>query len=132
LGLKDLANKKITVFRRDLNKKEVIDEKDLVSYVKKVAKECGNNLRQQADKLFEGKIKDVKNIPELKKVIEEGGIARCSFCSVDSAGAKCAEVVEKEIGAEVRGTKFGEKGEAGKCVICGGEGKEIVYVARSY
>ncbi|MEI6850170.1 MAG: aminoacyl--tRNA ligase-related protein, partial [archaeon] len=37
LGLKDIASKKITVFRRDINKKEQVDEKDLTEYVNKVA-----------------------------------------------------------------------------------------------
>ena len=133
VGLKDMAKKNVTVFRRDLNKKEVIDEKNLASYIKKVADECGKNLREQADKLFEGKIKTVKNIEEMKKVIKDRGIARCSFCSVGKKGERCAEVIEKEIGAEVRGTRLEEKERInGKCVVCDGEGEETVYVARSY
>lgn len=133
LGLKDLEKKSLTVFRRDLNKKEIIADKDLMSYLKRVAVESGKNLRTQADKLFEGKIKDVKNVKEMKKVVDDGGIARCSFCSVGEDGKKCAEIVEKQVGAEVRGTKFGEKNvRSGKCAVCGDEGESIVYVAKSY
>jgi len=133
VGLKDMASKNITVFRRDLNKKEIISEKSLTGYIKKVADECGKNLREQADKLFEGKIKNVKNLEEMKKVIKDGGIARCGFCSVGKDGEKCAGVIEKEIGAEVRGTRLDEKEKPnGECVVCGEEAKEIVYVARSY
>ncbi len=133
LGLKDLQNKKITVFRRDVNTKEVIDEKKLIDYITKVSKECTNNLRKQADKLFENKIKDAKNLEEIKKVVENGGIARCNFCSVEDAGVKCAEIIEKKMGAEVRGTRFDEKTKtSGKCAICGSKANHVVYIARSY
>ena len=39
LGKRELSSKKLSVFRRDLNKKELINEKDLLVYVKKVKKE---------------------------------------------------------------------------------------------
>jgi prolyl-tRNA synthetase len=132
VGLKDLAKGKITVFRRDIGKKELISENGLMKYIEKVSKECTNNLRKQADDLFKGKIKDVKNVKEMKKVIGDGGIARCGFCSVDEKGVKCAGIVEKDIGAEVRGTRLGEKTKAGKCVVCGKKGEHTVYIAKSY
>lgn len=132
LGLKDLAKNKITVFRRDLNKKELVSEKSLMKHIERVARECGNNLRKEADRMFEGKVKNVKNVKEMKRVIGDGGIARCGFCSVGKSGEKCAEVVEKQTGGAVRGTKFGERAKAGKCVVCGKKGNEVVYVARSY
>jgi prolyl-tRNA synthetase len=133
LGLKDMEKKKLTVFRRDTGKKELIDEKELINYVKKVAKESTVNLKKQADKIFDNRIKDVKNVVEMKKVLETGNIARCGFCSVGMDGAKCAEVVEKEIGATVRGTRLDEKTKAaGKCAICGKPAHAIVYVARQY
>ncbi|MEM4259283.1 MAG: proline--tRNA ligase [Candidatus Pacearchaeota archaeon] len=132
IGLKDIASKKLTVFRRDIDKKEIIAEKDLMSYISKVAEESGKNLMKQADKLFEGRIKDVKNVVEMKKAVEAGLIARCNFCSVDLDGVKCAEVVEKEVGAYVRGTKLEKEKVSGKCVICGKPAKHVVYIGRQY
>ncbi len=132
LGLKDLEKGKITVFRRDLNKKELISEKEILKYIEKVAEESGKNLKKEADKIFEGRIKDVKNAAEMKKAIESGQIGRCNFCSVDMDGAKCAEVVEKEVGATVRGTRLEKEKASGKCVICGKPANHVVYVARQY
>jgi prolyl-tRNA synthetase len=133
LGLKDLKKKKVTVFRRDLNKKEVVSEGKLVEVIKKIAKESCDNLRKEADKLFKGRIRESKNIKEMKKVLSEGGIARCGFCSVEKEGVSCAEIIEKDVKAEVRGKRLDEKGKAiGKCVVCGKKAKEIVYVARAY
>ena len=37
LGFKDIESKKLTVFRRDLNKKEQINEKDAINQIKKIS-----------------------------------------------------------------------------------------------
>ncbi|MGD9276020.1 MAG: proline--tRNA ligase [Candidatus Pacearchaeota archaeon] len=133
IGPKDLEKNQITVFRRDLDKKETIKEKDLIKEIKKIAKETTQNLIESADKVFEGRIKNTKNLEEIKKAIKQGAIARCEFCSVNKNGIPCAEIIEKQVGAEVRGTRLDEKEKAsGKCAICGEEAKEIVYIAKSY
>ncbi len=132
LGEKEIDEKKLSIFRRDLNKKEIISEDDLSRYVRNIGEEFDNNLVKQADHVFDNLVKDASNLKEVKKVVEEGGIARCGFCSVERDGEACAEVVEKEIGAEVRGTKLGGEKPSGKCAICGKPAKEVVYIARAY
>ena len=133
LGLKDLENKKITLFRRDLDKKIIISEKDLIKNIKKISKEFTQNLIKKADKVFEGRIKNASNLKEIKKVINNGGIAKCNFCSVDKDGEKCAEIIEKEIGAEIRGTRLDEDQKPfGKCAVCGQKANHIVYIAKAY
>lgn len=133
LGLKDLKNKKVTIFRRDLDKKDVVADKSAIKKIQDIAKEFTKNLIKKADKIFEGKIKESKNIKEIKQAIQEGSIARCAFCSVEKSGIPCAEVIEKQTGAEIRGTKLDEKDKSkGKCVICNKPAKNIVYIAKSY
>ena len=132
LGKKELKEKKLSVFRRDLNKKESISEKDLMSYLEKVKKESGKNLMKEADGLFKNRIKDVSSVEEMKKVISEGNIARCGFCDVSKKGEKCAEIVEKDVGAKVRGTTLKKEKVSGKCAVCGKNAEHIVYIARDY
>lgn len=137
LGLKEIQKNELTVFRRDLDKKETISESKLIDYVKKVAEETTKNLKKQAENLFKSKIKDVKNKQEIQQAISQGMIARCGFCSVDKAGIKCAEIVEKESGAEIRGTILEKenpkaKAETSKCAICNKPAKHVVYIAKSY
>ena len=46
---------------------------------------------------------------------------------------RCAEVVEKEIGGEVRGKRIDEeKHEFATCIICGKPAGCTVYIAKSY
>ncbi|MBI4159098.1 proline--tRNA ligase [Candidatus Woesearchaeota archaeon] len=133
IGEKDLKNKKLTLFRRDLDKKIVVNESKVLNEIKKIAEETTENLRKKADKLFNNRIRDAKNISEIKKVINDGGIARISFCSVEKQGEKCAEAIEKQANAQVRGTRFEEKSEVSeKCIVCGTKANHVVYIARAY
>jgi len=133
IGAKDLKNKKLTLFRRDLDKKIIVSQAKVLNEIKKIAKETTENLVKNADKLFNNKIKDAKSLSEIKKIINEGGIARIPFCSVEKQGEKCAGIIEKEINTQVRGTRFDEKQKvSGKCAVCGTKANYIVYVARAY
>ncbi|MCF7910227.1 proline--tRNA ligase [Candidatus Pacearchaeota archaeon] len=136
LGLKDLDKNNITIFRRDLDKKESVPEKETTRKIKSISKEFTKNLIKKADSLFEGRIKKVNNLEELKKAISNGFIAKCKFCSVSLKGEPCAEIIKKETqGAEIRGTRLDEKDKISsndKCIVCGKPAKEIVYIAKSY
>jgi len=133
IGIRDLKNKKITIFRRDLDKKEIVNENNVIKKIQAISKEITKNLTAKADRLFQNRIKNAKNFKEIKEVIKNNGIARTEFCSVDKDGEKCAEKIEKEIGAEVRGTRLDEKQSAkGKCTVCGKKANHIVYIAKAY
>jgi len=136
LGKKELENKELTIFRRDINSKEKIKDKDLIDYVEKISKEYDKNLITKADGLFKSKIEDVSSFNELKSVIESGKIARAGFCSVDKDGGKCAGKIETELArTKVRGTKLEKEnpsGKTAKCVVCEKKAKEVVYIAQEY
>ena len=132
IGEKEVKSKSLTLFIRDIDKKEKLSEKSLAK-IKDLGKAYDERIRKKADKLMEGKIANCKTKDEIKKVLNSGKIARVNFCSVGKDGEKCAEHVEKEMGAEVRGTLANKNERASsRCVICGKPSKEIVYIGRSY
>ena len=132
-GKRELENNELTIFRRDNNEKQTIKKSDLINHIEKTSKEIDKSLIKQADKLFDNNIINAKSKEELKEVIKAGKIARCGFCSVDKDGVKCAEVIEKETGAQVRGTKLGEKNkDFTKCPICGKNANHTVYLGKQY
>jgi hypothetical protein len=52
---------------------------------------------------------------------------------VEKDGAACAEVIEKETGGKVRGTRIDiEETAKGKCVVCEKKATKIVYIAKDY
>lgn len=132
LGDKDLDAKIYSVFRRDINKKEQIKEKDFMSYIDHYGHEYDSNLTQWADSLFEGRIKPAKSVADIKKVVDAGSVARCAFCSVESDGTLCADQVSEKTGAQVRGTRLEHEKASGTCVVCGEKAQAIVYIGRSY
>ena len=133
LGMKELKENKATVFRRDTNKKESAKLTEVAQYIRKNAVKYDDNLIAKADALFKNKLASAKSKDELKKIIDDGKIARVGFCSVNKEGEKCAEFIEKNIQAEVRGTRLDEKKkDMEKCLICNKKANHIVYVARSY
>ncbi|MBM3233270.1 MAG: proline--tRNA ligase [Candidatus Liptonbacteria bacterium] len=135
LGLKDIKEKSVTIFRRDTGEKKVIREENVLGYIKKLAEESGKILMRQADKVFDDLIINATDLKKAKQVIESGGIVRCGFCSIEKDGASCSDKVEESTGAKVRGRKFDEIGKtktSGVCIVCGKPAKETVYIAREY
>ena len=133
LGKKELEKQSLTIFRRDLNKKEIIKINSIEKYLEKTPEEIDKNLTKQADKLFDNNLVNANSKKEIKEVIETGKIARCGFCSVEKEGIKCAEIIEKETGAQVRGTKLNEKTQdLKKCAVCNKKANHIVYIAKAY
>ncbi|MHA1591131.1 MAG: hypothetical protein ACTSUP_01340, partial [Candidatus Heimdallarchaeaceae archaeon] len=65
--------------------------------------------------------------------IGDNKIVCSGFCSIDLDGEPCAELIEKEVKAFVRGKRVDtEKHKFEKCVVCGKPAKETIYIARSY
>jgi len=132
IGPKDMAKNRVTIFRRDLNKKFSVKEKNLLQEIKQIAGTFTGNLLERAQKNFKSCIVKAGTKEELRKTIESRKIAITNFCSIDKAGEKCAEVIEKEIQAMVRGKRVDKIERAeGSCVICGKKASEVVYIARS-
>lgn len=132
IGDKELKEKKVSIFRRDLNKKELVNEKDFVRFVSTVSTEFDAHLAKSADHVFDTCIKNASTLKEVKSIVEKNMIARCGFCSVASDGAACAEKVRAETEAQVRGTRLEIEKASGHCVACGEKAQHVVYIGRSY
>ncbi len=132
IGDKELKEKKVSVFRRDTNKKEFIGEKEFASFVKKIGDEFDVTLTKQADAVFKGRVNDAHSIKDIKSLVEKGHVARAGFCSVGPEGEGCAEKIRTQTDAQVRGTKLEGEKVSGTCVVCGDAAHHIVYIGRSY
>ncbi len=132
LGEKEIENKEATLFIRDTRKKEKISLKE-IGKIKKLGEEYDKRLLKKADDFMKDRIIECKTLKEIEEALKEKKIAKVEFCSTEKEGISCAEVIEKEIGAEIRGT-LGNKKEIpkGNCIVCGKKAKEVVYIGRSY
>jgi prolyl-tRNA synthetase len=110
-----------------------IKAEQLETLIEKAEKEILDNLRKKAEGRFNDSIVSASKLEGVKKAIANGKIARAEFCSIDSAGEKCAEVVEKQVSAFVRGVRVDRNERAsGKCVVCGKKASVVVYIAKAY
>src|SRR3989344_3298441 len=132
LGEQELKNKKATLSTRTQDKKETLAIKDL-SKIKSLGAEFDKRLIAKADNFLHGKIVNCNSLQQVKKELNSGKIARVNFGSVEKEGIKCADKVEREITAEIRGTMANKKEYAkGNCVVCDEKANEVVYIGKSY
>ena len=132
IGEKEIKNKKVVLFTRDSEKKEILSIRN-ISKLKEHGRKFDERLRKKAEKFMNGKIINCKTKDQIKKAMKEGKIARVNWCSLDKKAMKCAEYIEKELNAEVKGTLANKKEKpTGKCVICDKPAREVVYIAKSY
>jgi prolyl-tRNA synthetase len=130
IGEQELKSKEYTMFIRDENKKVKIKK---LEDLKKFGEQFDNRLKDKADSFIEKTIVNCKSKPELQKTLENKKIARIDFCSIGKEGTACAETVEKDFNAFVRGIRHDKKEiPKGKCMFCGKKANEVVYVAKSY
>jgi prolyl-tRNA synthetase len=133
IGPRELKEKKVTIHRRDNNRKEKVPESRLISAVLKAGEDLTRSLIARADRHFKGNIRDAKTVGDVRKHMDMGGFSRVSFCSIDRDGEPCADKLHDVTGGLVRGIR-GDKSEkpAGKCIVCGKKAKIVAYVARQY
>ncbi len=128
VGEKELKEK-LTLFLRDEKRKIKVDLKE----IKKQGLNLDKRLKRKADKEFKNSIINCKSLEEVKKTLSQKKIARCNFCFIDKRGEKCAEIVEKNFLAFVRGIRHDIKEKpTGKCVVCNKKANVVVYIAKSY
>lgn len=133
VGPIDMAKKQITVFRRDLDKKFVVKENVFISEMDKIRKTFTKNLVRQMEEHLKGNIASASSLEGVKQAIERGKMVKVNFCSIDKAGTGCAEVIEKDVGAFVRGKRMDvDEKPSGKCIVCKKKAEAVVYIARSY
>jgi prolyl-tRNA synthetase len=134
VGPREVKEKTLTLVRRDTKKKEIISEKLLDKKIKEYADALLKNITAKAETELKNSIHEAKTYAELKKLIEtKRGMVRAPWCSIGFDGQKCADKLQEEAAAKVRGILFGKQEKAsGKCIMCGKPAKHIVYIAKSY
>ena len=130
VGLNEVKNKNITIFRRD-NKERIKLKIDELEKLEEIGKEITKNLKEEAESWFKKKIKYASTLEELQKNIKEGFV-KIPFCSIEEDGKSCAEALEKI--CDIAGTLYPEEEIPNEenCIVCGKKARVYVYACRSY
>ncbi|MFW9896051.1 MAG: proline--tRNA ligase [Candidatus Thorarchaeota archaeon] len=133
IGPKDIEKKQIIAVKRYNGEKIKIKEEELSSTIDNMAENYTKEIKEKSLIDFESQVECVYEKDAAAEAIQNGKIVCCGFCSIDMDAYHCAEVVEKEIGGEVRGIRVDEeKNEFASCIICGKSAGCTVYIAKSY
>ena len=133
VGPKEIENKQLIIVKRHNGEKLKINDSDLTSAIDGIASNYTNEIKEKSLTDFESQVECVYEKDAAIEAINNGKIVCCGFCSIDMDGYRCAEVVEKDIGGEVRGKRVDEeKHEFATCIICGEPAGCTVYIAKSY
>lgn len=123
IGTRELENKQITVYRRDLDEKVTMNTKDFTENVNKIFDEINTNIWTNNSKDFHQRISHVNSLSSLKKENENNTVKAIGICDLRS----CEESINKIISGEILGKSM--ENVSSKCIVCGKEGK-IHYVSR--
>ncbi len=127
VGPRDLQKKQAVIATR-LGEKKAVGEGQIVEEVKKTFAEFEKKLYENALKELNEKIFTAKTLEEVKKIVEsKGGFAKAGWCGSE----ECAEKIEVQTTAEIRGTEYGKTQEETACIACGKPGK-TAYIAKAY
>lgn len=135
IGKREVEQGEATLHRRDTGKRERIKDGKAIERICALGEEIDKCLRKKADEWFLKQIHTAKTMDELGKKLKEGGFTKVDLCSIGMDGEKCAEKIKEEFAGNVRGKLFGKNerpGKGAKCIVCGKEAKEVIYVARQY
>ncbi|MBN1214415.1 MAG: proline--tRNA ligase [Candidatus Lokiarchaeota archaeon] len=133
VGPRDIEKKQIVTVKRHDGEKAFIKENELDKYLEDVSKKYTNELKKKTLLDFESQIEVCYEQDSAKEAIENGKIVCCGFCSIDMEAYQCAEKIEKDLGAFVRGKRVDhEKHEFATCLICGKPATCTIYIAKSY
>ncbi len=131
IGKKEVAEGFVTLFRRDLRKREKVPDDRVVDRVLELADEILEELKRRAKAFFESKIVRVSSREEVEEALKSGKVVKMPFCGREECAVDLQEATN---GGKIRGVALDEtESPEGKvCAWCGRPAKQVVYVAKAY
>lgn len=129
IGPRDVANRQVTLVRRDTREKQPVPMDDLVNRIPAILDEIQANLLANARRMLEENTAVVTSYDELKARVEaNAGFSLAHWCGSEACEAK----VKAETKATIRCIPFDQPEGEGRCLVCGGESTTQVVWARAY
>ncbi len=129
VGPKDYRENYVTLSRRDTLERVRVPFGEVISEIEELFEKIMDNIREKSRRVLEDLIVEVKDPSSLGEAIKNRKIAKVNWCESE----ECAERIREVSGGEIRGFRFDvEERPDAPCIICNGDSKKVVYVARAY
>lgn len=128
IGPRDLKKEAAMLVRRDTGEKVQVPLSSIKEDINEMFENIHTNIFEKAEATIEEHTSDCSSVEEIKEKLPQG-IVRTPWCG----NKECGMEMEEEIGAGILGIPTDQTADVNdKCVLCGGEAKAKVYVARTY
>jgi len=129
IGKKELKERRLTFYRRDLNVKEYLKIDDFLKNYDKIKQQFTYNLYKRSKKFTLEHTFKVKSYNEFKEIIEsKQGFVLAFWCENE----KCEQKIKEETKATTRCLPLKSRKEKGKCIYCGAPSNYRWLFAQSY
>jgi len=124
IGPRDLEKNVVTLVRRDTLRRYEVLYTQLLKEVKHIMEDMALSLLRRAEEMQKDHIQEVNDLRNVK----EGKIARMYWCGNE----ECGHEIEDVTGWSILGNPVNEKHPLGKCIVCGAESSDVIYVSKTY
>lgn len=129
IGLKEIENNTIEIFRRDNCKKQIFNKNESLKIIPMILKEMQKNLFNKAKKNFNNFLTEVDNYDLFKKILKEkGGFILAHWDGTSETEKK----IKSETKATIRCIPLNNDIITGKCIYSGKYSNKKVLFAKSY
>lgn len=129
LGLRDLAQGKIELARRDEGTKELFAIDEVINRIPNLLEEIQDNMFSKAKAFRDNHITKADTMEEMVHILDE----KTGFVSAHWDGsAETEEEIQKQTKATIRCIPLNNIEEEGKCILTGKPSKQRVLFARAY
>ena len=129
IGKRDLEKKCFVLARRDTREKIICGFENFDLRIKEILDDMQDNLFKKALENRKKKTSEAENLDEVKKIlIDNPGFIKTDWCG----DINCELKIKEETGATIRCICLDENIKKKKCVCCGKEAKEKIYLAKAY
>ena len=128
IGPRDVESNNAIIVRRDNGEKLSSPRHELIKNIKVMLDQIQSNLYDQAKSFRDKNTHNVNQYSEFKKIIKNGGFARCGWDGDEDTELK----IKEDTKATIRCIPFDENPENLNCVFSGKEAKHEVIFAKAY
>lgn len=128
VGMRDIENGQLEVFRRDTGTKEFVAIDKVAEYVTKILQDMQKNLLEINKKMREDNTVSVDNYDDFKKALDDNKFIMAHWDGTTETELK----IKEETKATIRCIPLDNPQEDGKCILTGKPSTQRVLFARAY
>jgi prolyl-tRNA synthetase len=129
IGPRDVAEGQVTLSLREGGEKLTAPQEGLAQHLGDLLGDIQQDLFRRAKSFLDENSFEVDDYEEFKRIIErDGGFIYAYWCG----SGECEAAIKEDTKATIRCIPFKQKGEVGRCIICGEEAREQALFARAY